>query len=94
MVTRVESRNTDLLHGDIYVGLHNGTYTKYYDHSRDKNTGTNTKYTDPSRGTNTTNTFSGVEYYAWLYVWCLPISIGNVVKIKYNYKHTLFESSS
>ena len=37
MVTRVESRTTDLLHCDIYVGPHNGRYTKYYDHSRDKN---------------------------------------------------------
>ena len=75
MVTRVESRTTDLLHCDIYVGPHNGTYTKYYDHSRDNNTP------------------SGAESYAWFYVWCLPVSIGSTVKIKYTYKHTLFESS-
>jgi len=78
MVTRVESRTTDLLHCDIYVGPHNGTYTKYFDHSRDKNT---------------TNTFTGVEQYSWFYVWCLPVSIGNTVKIKYTFKHTKFESS-
>ena len=38
MVTRVESCTTDLLYCDVYVGPHNGTYTKYYDHSRDKST--------------------------------------------------------
>ena len=38
MVTRVESCTTDLLRCDIYVGPHNGTYTKYYDHSRDTST--------------------------------------------------------
>ena len=75
MVTRVESRTTDLLHCDIYVGPHNGTYSKYYDHSRDNNTP------------------SGAESYAWFYVWCLPISIGSTVKIKYTYRHTSFESS-
>ena len=35
-MTCVESCTTDLLHCDIYVGPHNGTYTKYYDHRRDK----------------------------------------------------------
>ena len=75
MVTRVESRTTDLLHCDIYVGPHNGTYKKYYDHNRDKITS------------------SGAESYAWFYVWCIPVSIGNTVKIKYTFKHTKFESS-
>ena len=75
MVTRVESRTTDLLHCDIYVGPHNGTYTKYYDHSRDKNTPI------------------GAEIYRWFYVWCLPVSIGNTVMIKYTYQRTSFESS-
>ena len=93
MVTRVESRNTDLLHCDIYVGPHNGMYTKYYDNSRDTITGTYTKYIDHSRDTNTTNKFSGLEHYAWFYVWCFPVSIGSAVKIKYTYNHTLFESS-
>ena len=93
MVTRVESRNTDLLHCDIYVGPHNGTYTKYYDHSRDKITGTYTKYINHSRDKNTTNKFSGLEHYAWFYVWCFPVSIGSAVEIKYTYEHTLFESS-
>ena len=93
MVTRVESRNTDLLHCDICVGPHNGTYTKYYDNSRDQITGTYTKYIDHSRDTNTTNKFSGLEHYAWFYVWCFPVSIGSAVEIKYTYNHTLFESS-
>ena len=75
MMTRGETRTTDLLHCDIYVGSPNGTYTKYYDHSRD------------------TNSSSGAESYAWFYVWCLPVSIGSTVMIKYTYKHTLFESS-
>ena len=78
MVTRVESRNTDLLHCDIYIGPYNDKYTKHYDHSRDNNT---------------KNTSSGDEIYRWFYVWCLPVSIGNTVEIKYNYQLTPFESS-
>ena len=38
MVTRVESRTTDLLHCEINVGPHDGKYTKYYHDNRNKST--------------------------------------------------------
>ena len=44
MVTRVESCTTDLLHCDVYVGPHNGMYTQYYDHSRDKSTSSGAEF--------------------------------------------------
>ena len=44
MVTRVESRTTDLLHCDIFVGPRNGTYTKYYDQTRGKKTSSDTQF--------------------------------------------------
>ena len=67
MVTRGESCTTDLLHCYICVGSHNGTYTTYYHHSRDKNIGTYTKYIDPSRDTNTMNTLNTIHGFMSLF---------------------------